>query len=68
MKIDFKIGRVFYITYSEGLGWFRIFGVVLRVKDTSRCPLLFSERYGYGNSKYIMVGNWLIGILTYRKM
>lgn len=44
-----------------GLGWFRIFGIGLHWKDTSRHTLSFSERNGY--KKMIKIGTWRIGFL-----
>ena len=56
-EIDFKKARTAHLRlgavscwafYSvAGLGWFRLFGVGLHWKDTSRHRMYFSERNGY---------------------
>ena len=48
--------------YNNRIGWIRIFGRGIKIKDTTIHPLLFSERYGY--SKGITMGKWRVGILT----
>ena len=49
----------FCASYRPGLGWFRIFGVGLKWKDTTRHELLFSERQRITGR--FRIGRWLIG-------
>jgi hypothetical protein len=51
--------RAFYSV--AGLGWFRLFGVGLHWKDTSRHRMYFSERNGY--KKALKIGSWRISFL-----
>lgn len=55
--------KCFAYHYSKRFGWFRIFGVGLKFRDTSVYPLLFGERNGY--SKALTIGKWRIGVLKY---
>lgn len=61
--IDFRFGKIgFFASYSvDGLGWFRIFGIGLHWKDTTKHRLYFSERNGY--SKAVNIGRYRISIL-----
>jgi len=52
---------IFTFNYKGGLGWFRIFGYGLKIKDTTKYDLLYSERNGY--SKAITIGRWRISCL-----
>mgnify|MGYP001597717037 CR=1 FL=1 len=48
--------------YSEnGFLWFRIFGRGLKIKDTTKHQLYFTERHG--KQKRLKIGNWLISSL-----
>jgi hypothetical protein len=70
-EIDFKKARTAHLRlgavscwafYSvAGLGWFRLFGVGLHWKDTSRHRMYFSERNGY--KKALKIGSWRISFL-----
>ena len=42
--------------HCPGMAWFRVLGFGLRVKDTRRHPLLFSERNGHVRS--LALGPW----------
>lgn len=57
--------RIFSSYYHNRSGWFRIFGVGLKWKDTTVHALLFSERNGY--SKGLQIGKWRIGFLKRNK-
>ena len=47
----------FWSGYStDGLWWFRIFGVGFSGQDITKHRLLFSQRYGY--KKAITLGKW----------
>jgi hypothetical protein len=46
---------------DNGYGWFRVFGVGIKWKDTTRHKLMFSERYGYSKGLYIC--KWRFGFL-----
>jgi hypothetical protein len=58
-----RVGAVScWVFYSvAGLGWFRLFGVGLHWKDTSRHRMYFSERNGY--KKALKIGSWRISFL-----
>lgn len=58
----YSIGRLFTYYSYNGIIWFRIFGVGLHFKDTSRNSLIFSERNGY--KKALKIGNWRISFLS----
>ena len=72
-KIDFKKSRTAFFRVGSvslwafysvaGLGWFRLFGVGLHWKDTSRHMMCFSERNGY--KKALNIGSWRIRLLKY---
>jgi len=49
-----------YYRYDGGF-WIRIFGWGLSIKDTTKNPMVFSERNGY--VKFIKIGKYLIKIL-----
>lgn len=46
---------------EPGFAWFRIFGIGLYIKNVTRHPLDFCERY-YPR-KQLRLGRWLIGLL-----
>jgi len=50
--------------FPRGIGWLRLFGYGLLVKDRKRHPPLFSERNGY--RKFVYVGRVAIGFLKPR--
>jgi len=53
----------FYLYSKDGFIWFRFFGGYgLKIKDTTRHPLLFSERLGINDP--LRIGKWAIGILN----
>ena len=55
----------FWQFYSvDGLGWFRIFGIGLHWKDTTRHMMYYSERNGLFRS--LRIGKWRIKILHRR--
>jgi hypothetical protein len=60
-----RLGSIsFWAFYCvDGLGWFRLFGIGLHWKDTSRHMMLFSERNGY--KKAIKIGSWQIAFLPF---
>lgn len=58
--------RIWSSYYKNGIGWFRLFGVGLCLKDITRHPLLFSQRCGY--SKGIFIGKWRIGFIPYKNI
>jgi hypothetical protein len=61
MKSIKKYGPIrFYV--GDGIGWFRLFGVGLHWKDTTRHPLLFSERQGL--TKALKIRAWRIAVLS----
>ena len=51
----------FCLTLYTGGGWLRLFGFWIKWKDTSRHPLLFSERMKL--TKFFRIGNWIFGYL-----
>lgn len=55
------------ITYSPGRGWIRIFDPGISWKDTTKHPLLFSERMGIAKRHY-RVGKWSFRILKRTKL
>ncbi|MFY7733580.1 MAG: hypothetical protein ACOVSR_08860 [Bacteroidia bacterium] len=71
-KIDFKKARTAHFRLGAlscwefyslvGLGWFRLFGVGLHWKDTSRHRMYFCERNGY--KKGLKIGSWRISLLS----
>lgn len=56
-----KLSNIFCYHYHDLFLWFRIFGYGLKIKDTTKHMLLFSERNGY--SKGIQIGKWRVGVL-----
>lgn len=58
--------RVWCSYYDDGIGWFRFFGRGLAIKDVTRYPLLFSQRYGY--DKAITIGKWRISYVKYKNI
>ena len=56
--------RLFCGSFRPGMGWFRIFGIGVSWKDTTRHELIFSERYGH--TRPLRVGAWRIGWLAPR--
>lgn len=46
---------------SYGMGWFRVFGYGLWLKDSSRHRLYFSQRNSL--ERFLRVGSWLIGVV-----
>jgi len=46
---------------GDGLCWCRFLGYGIAVKDTSRHPLLFSERHGY--TRRLQIGKWSVKAL-----
>ena len=63
----FRLGAIsFWAFYAvPGLGWFRLFGLGLHWKDTSRHRIYFSERNGY--KKALKISSWWISFLPYIK-
>ena len=63
--IDLRLGKTSIFAYYSisglGLGWFRIFGIGLHWKDTTKHRLYFSERNGY--KKGLNIGKYRISIL-----
>ncbi len=53
--------NILTVYYQNRFGWFRFFGRGLKWKDIRLHEKLFSERYEH--TKYVMIGNWLIGYL-----
>lgn len=47
---------------SDGLFWFRVFGCGLSFKDTTKHPLLFSERNG--RTRVFFIGRFAVTFLT----
>lgn len=62
-QYNFKLFKysVLCITYGEGMGWFRLFGVGLSWKDFSKYGYTFSQRLG--KTKYFKLGKWIISYL-----
>ena len=56
---DFSIylfdNNIWSYYYCDRFGWFRLFGIGFRWKDTTKHKLLFSERNGY--DKAITINN-----------
>lgn len=51
-----------YMYYPpEQIGWFRLFGYGLHIKNVNLNPLLFSERNGH--TKYLRIGKWIITVI-----
>ncbi len=55
------VNHNFKFYYHNRFGWFRLFGIGLKWKDTSIHRLIFSERNGH--SIGIQLGKWRIGYL-----
>lgn len=53
--------RTFYCHKSDGLFWFRVFGLGLSVKNTDVLAKSFSERHGYSSG--LVIGKYTIRIL-----
>jgi hypothetical protein len=51
--------HVFAASVSPGQGWFRVFGVGLHWKDTTRHELNFAERHGH--TVQLLIKTWRIG-------
>lgn len=62
---EFRIGAFsIWSFYSVvGLGWFRICGVGLHWKDTSRYRMYFSETNGC--KKALKIGSWRVSFLPF---
>lgn len=54
--------RLFAASLGPGRGWFRILGIGLHWKDTTRHAPLFSERMGITGR--CRIRRWMIGGLT----
>lgn len=52
---------LFGCSVRPGFGWFRIFGVGLSWKDSTRHELLFSERNGF--TRRLRIGPWGVGAI-----
>ena len=65
MNVKLSMLRIVLLDYyySNGFGWFRIFGIGLLWKNTKKHGMLFSERAGY--IKFIKIGKYLIRFLEY---
>jgi hypothetical protein len=48
--------------YSNGSGWFRIFGKGLSIKNLNKYSLTFSQRIG--KRKYFLLKNWCFSWLS----
>jgi len=57
--------KVLEFSLEPGLGFFKLFGVGLRWKDTSRHRMFFSERNGI--TKALKIGSWRISFLPRNK-
>lgn len=59
---DFRIGKLFYLFYCDGLWWFRFWNRYgIHAKDTRKHEAVFSERYGY--KKRLHLFKWSFEIL-----
>lgn len=47
--------------YGDGYLWIRLIGRGILIKDTSKHPLLFSERHGYARGA--IIGKWYFKLL-----
>jgi len=56
-----NLGKFFHYYNNDGIGWFRLIGVGLHWKDTSKLWLRYSERNE--RRKAIKIGAWRISFL-----
>jgi hypothetical protein len=57
-----KLYKIYSLSNSKerGLGWMRLFGLIITWRDLKKNKLTFSQRYGY--KKYIKIGKWVISV------